>query len=246
VRIGTWNLKLCPTSESVRGQAIASWMEAQAAGIWFLTEVHRDWAPQVGRLEVSPPRGVAPENKRWAGIQTALPLRELRTASDLQHAGEEGLCLARLVLDGGSTVLAACSVLPWRGAGQYWRGLPAGQLAEFGHVLDHHVARIHAERADGEPLIWGGDFNQPLHGPFHGATTTGAALLREAFAKLDLVALTEHSEHLNPKTFAIDHLAVSRDLAVEGPLAAVHRPAWDGGQLSDHAAYTAEICLPGE
>ncbi|WP_448609424.1 endonuclease/exonuclease/phosphatase family protein [Geodermatophilus sp. URMC 60] len=242
MRIGTWNLKLCPTSTSERGQAIATWMDAQAVDVWLLTEVHRDWDPRGGRLVVAPPRGIDRKEKRWAGIETALPLGELRTAGGAEHAGDEALVLARLEL-GESSVLVACSVLPWRGAGDYWPGLPSGQAAQFRYVLDQHVARIQAGRLPGEPLIWGGDFNQQLGAPFWGATVGGAKALRSAIEGLDLVALTERAQHLNPEAYAIDHLAVSPELVVQ-PVADVHRPGWDGRQLSDHAAYTAELRMP--
>jgi hypothetical protein len=246
VRIGTWNLKLCPPTTSDRGQAIASWLDDQAADLWLLTEVHRDWDAGGRQFVVSPPRGGSPAEKRWAGIATALPLGELRTAGTEAHAGEEGLCLARVELGGQapSSLLVACSVLPWKGAGQYWPGLPTGQVAEFCHVLDHHVSRIVDERLPGEPLIWGGDFNQQLTGPFWFTTEAGAAALRSAFDGLGLVALTEKAQHLNGTSCAIDHLAVSQELLGDEPVASVHRPVWDGGQLSDHAAYTADIRLP--
>ncbi len=241
MRIGTYNLKLCPTSSWPRGQAIADWMTSQAVDVWLLTEVHRYWATPGARVVVSSERAGAPAEKRWSGIQTELPLGEpLRTPADSSHPGEEGLVLSRLQVAGRS-VLVACSVLPWKGAGKYWPGLPEGQAAEFRHVLDHHVARISAERLDGEPLIWGGDFNQPLTPPFTYATTQGAHSLRAALDELGLVALTEQAEHLNGTSHAIDHLAVSRDLIVSDATAQVHRPPWNGGHLSDHAAYTADI-----
>jgi endonuclease/exonuclease/phosphatase family metal-dependent hydrolase len=242
VRIGTYNLKLCPTSSWPRGQAIAEWMKVQAVDVWLLTEVHRDWTPGNGRVVVSSERAGAPTEKRWSGIQTELPFEDLRTPAASSHAGEEGLVLARLQVDGRS-VLVACSVLPWKGAGRYWPGLPEGQAAEFRHVLDHHVARISAERLAGEPLIWGGDFNQPLTAPFSYSTTAGAHALRAAFDGLGLVALTERAEHLNGTSFAIDHLAVSRELTTGQQIVEVHRPPWNGGHLSDHAAYTAEVSL---
>ena len=138
-------------------------------------------------------------------------------------------------------MLVACSVLPWKGAGQYWPGLPSGQVAEFRHVLDHHVERISAERLDGEPLIWGGDFNQPLTSPYWGATADGAQALRIAFEGFGLVPLTERAEHLNGTSHAIDHLAVSPALIAGEQVAEVHRPEWNGGHLSDHAAYTADV-----
>src|SRR5919202_1633715 len=96
MRIGTWNLRLCPTSESATGLALASWMRGQAADIWLLTEVHQDWSPTHGRLLVSPPRSAGKEWKRWAGIETALPVKEQVCGDSSDHAGEEGLCLARL------------------------------------------------------------------------------------------------------------------------------------------------------
>ncbi|WP_375791630.1 endonuclease/exonuclease/phosphatase family protein [Geodermatophilus sabuli] len=222
---------------------MAAWMDAQDVDIWLLTEVRRDWDPRGGRLVVAPPRGIDNKEKRWAGIETALPLGGLRERPTLEHAAEEGLALTRLEVGGArpSSVLVACSVLPWRGAGEYWPGLPVSQAAQFRYVLDHHVARIGAERLPGEPLIWGGDFNQQLTRPFWGATVGGATALRSAFDRLGLVAMTEQAQHLNADSHAIDHLAVSRDLVVVDSVAAVHRPGWGGGQLSDHAAYTAEV-----
>lgn len=244
VRIGTWNLKLCPTRQWPRGLAIASWLDRQAADIWLLTEVHRDWRRSDDGFVVSPPRGGAPDHKRWSGIVSGLPFGTLDTVGDPDHAGEEGLCLARLEVGApGSSLLVACSVMPWRSAGKYWPGLPPGQVAEFTHVLDHHVARIAAERRPGEDLVWGGDFNQQLTPPFSGATRDGALALRRAFDSLGLVALTERAEHLNGVLSAIDHLAVSREAQTHGEPATVQRPTWDGGQLSDHAAYTADIQL---
>ncbi|WP_374201715.1 endonuclease/exonuclease/phosphatase family protein [Blastococcus sp. KM273129] len=245
VRIGTYNLRLCPTSSSARGQAIADWMKSQDVDVWLLTEVHRDWTPGDGRFVVAPERGIAPAEKRWSGVETRLPLGDLRTSGDPSHAGEEGLTLARLELDRASSVLVACSVLPWKGAGPYWPGLPSGQAAEFRHVLDHHVARISAERLEGEPLVWGGDFNQQLTPPYWFTTAEGAEALRAAFDELGLVPLTERAEHLNGTSHAIDHLAVSRDLLAGEQIASVHRPEYDGGHLSDHAAYTAEVGVHG-
>jgi hypothetical protein len=243
VRIGTYNLRLCPSASSPRGRAIGDWMKGQDVHVWLLTEVHRDWSSGTGRLVVAPERSVAPAEKRWAGIETDLPLGGLRTSAGSTHAGEEGLVLARLQPDEGSSVLVACSVLPWKRAGEYWRGLPSqsGRAAEFRHVLDHHVARISAERLEGELLIWGGDFNQQLTQPFWFTTAEGAQALRAAFDGFGLVPLTERAEHLNGTSYAIDHLAVSRELVAGEPVAEVHRPDWNGGPLSDHAAYTAEI-----
>ncbi|MGY1709093.1 hypothetical protein ACI8AC_06235 [Geodermatophilus sp. SYSU D00758] len=224
---------------------MAAWLDEQDVDIWLLTEVHRDGDPRGRKLAVWPPRGFGPDHQRWAGIATTLPSGTLRTVGDPGHAGEEGLSLARLVVDiPGSTVLVACSVLPWKDPGESWPGLPSGGHAtQLRHVLDHHVARIAAERLPGEPIIWGGDFNQPLTEPSALATVEGARAVRAAFDGFGLVPLTERAEHLKPGYFAIDHLAVSAELVDGDPLAEVHRPPWEHGALSDHAAYIAEIRL---
>ena len=84
---------------------------------------------------------------------------------------------------------------------------------------------------------------QQLTPPFSFTTPDGAQALRAAFEGLDLVPLTEHAQHLNGTSYAIDHLSVSRDLVAGEKGAEVHRPEWNGGHLSDHAAYTAEVGL---
>jgi hypothetical protein len=241
-RIGTWNLRQCPAPSTDKGKTVASWLDAQKADVWLLTEVHCDWDPRGGTFIASPPRSFDGDKpKRWAGIETALPLTEIPPGSE-GHSGEEGLVLARVDLE-GTSILVACSVLPWKGAGDYWHGLPSGQLEQWRHVLDHHVARISAERRADEPLVWGGDFNQPLLPPFEGTTKAGAEALRTAFDDFGLAALTEEAGHLISGLHSIDHLAVSRNLA--GEVAEMHRPVWpNGDHLSDHAAYTADVVLP--
>ncbi|MGY1784708.1 endonuclease/exonuclease/phosphatase family protein [Geodermatophilus sp. SYSU D00698] len=241
MRIGTWNLRLCPRPSSEKGQRISAWLDDQKADLWLLTEVHRDWDPRGGRFLASPPRSFDGDKpKRWAGIETGLPVTALPAGGE--HPGEEGLVLARVDVD-GTSVLVACSVLPWKGAHQYWHGLPTGHFAQFHLVLQHHVERIRGERRAGEPLVWGGDFNQQLQRPLDGATVKGMAALQSAFDSLGLVALTAGAEHLNGRMRSIDHLAVSKHF--DGSAAQTHRPTWpDGKNLSDHAAYTADVVLP--
>ncbi|MGY1833181.1 endonuclease/exonuclease/phosphatase family protein [Geodermatophilus sp. SYSU D01180] len=241
LRVGTWNLDRCPPSSSDKGQEVAAWLDAQKADIWLLTEVHRDWDPRGGNFAVSPARSFDPDRpRRWAGIETTLPLTELTAERD--HPGDEGLVLARVDVD-GTSVLVASSVLPWKSAGKYWFELPDGQVEQFAFVLDRHVSRIEDAREDGEYVIWGGDFNQPLTPPFESTTKAGAQALREAFDGLGLITLTERSEHRIGGLYSIDHLAVSRGL--EDGDAVMHLPTWpDGRKLSDHAAYTADVVLP--
>ncbi len=242
MRIGTWNLDRCPSSTSEKGQEVAARLDELKADLWLLTEVHRDWDPRGGTFVVSRPRSFDPDApKRWAGIETSLPLTAIPSQGG--HAGEEGLVLARVEVD-GRDVLVACSVLPWRGAEEYWSGLPDGHIAQFDSVLQHHVERIQTERREDEPLIWGGDFNQALQRPVYGGTVEGMVALQSAFESLGLVVLTADAEHRNGHMRSIDHLAVSRHFTA-GP-AETHRLSWsDGRDLSDHAAYTADVELTG-
>ncbi|WP_369253339.1 hypothetical protein [Geodermatophilus amargosae] len=128
VRIGTWNLKLCPPPDLERGSALRTWMDSQDAQLWLLTEVHPDWTSPEGFV-LSPPRSLDPDKpKRWAGISASHSLTEVTGPQD--HPGDEGLALARMAV-AGTSVLVACSVLPWRASGRYWHGLPTGQPEQY-------------------------------------------------------------------------------------------------------------------
>jgi hypothetical protein len=253
-RISTWNLRECPSPGYAKGYEVSRWQEKLSADIWLLTEVHRDWESPSGCVSVSPPRGGASrDTKRWAGIQTSLPMTPLLDSPTAVPAAEESLCLARVQLPEGArstSVLVACSVLPWRGAGRYWPGIPERDFnAQQEFVLDHHMTRIAAAWDGEEPIVWGGDFNQELRalaperraaGYGLAGTVAGIERLRDAFDKFGLRPLTTDSEHLNPEAPTIDHLAVSARAARSN--AVVHRPTYeDGTLLSDHAAYTADV-----
>lgn len=255
-RIATWNLRNCPSPGYAKGAAVASWQEKFSADIWLLTEVHQDWVSSSGWVSVSAQRGGnGPGTKRWAGIQTHLPMTPLDEGPTDVPAAEESLCLARVHLPpekAAKSVLVACSVLPWGGAGKWWPGLPEKYLnAQQSFVLDHHMKRIDDAWDREEPIIWGGDYNQELQdltperkgaGYRLAGTVAGIDRLRAAFARFGLHPLTEASEHLHAESPTIDHLAVSEPVA-RGP-ALVHRPHYeDGTLLSDHAAYTADVAL---
>jgi endonuclease/exonuclease/phosphatase family metal-dependent hydrolase len=111
--------------------------------------------------------------------------------------------------------------------------------------------RIDVEWDREEPIVWGGDFNQELRDltperkALHyrlAGTTRGIERLRGAFDLFGLTPLTEASEHFDPASPAIDHLAVTSRLARDR--AGVWRPHYRHGyELSDHAAYVADIRL---
>ena len=255
-RVATWNLRGCPRPDYAKGLEVARWQEKMSADIWLLTEVHRDWGCSSGLWAVSPPRGGdTVDSQRWAGIQTHLRMTQFHDGPTDRPPAEESLCLARVYLPEGAavqSVLVACSVLPWGGAGKWWPGLPEKYLndqQEF--VLGHHMDRIDDAWDREEPIIWGGDFNQELvdlsperkaAGYRLAGTNAGIGRLRAGFERFGLRPLTENSAHLNPDAQSIDHLAVSESLA-RGE-AEVCRPHYEhGALLSDHAAYVADIAL---
>jgi hypothetical protein len=252
-RVATWNLRGCPSPGYAKGDEVIRWQEKLSADIWLLTEVHRDWNSSSGWVCVSPPRGGGPDIKRWAGIQTRLPITQLYDGPTDVAAAEESLCLARVALPEGAradSVLVACSVLPWGGAGKWWPGLPEKYLNDQqAFVLEHHVNRIHDSWDKQEPILWGGDFNQELRdltperkaaGYRLAGTVAGIERLHAAFDRFRLHPLTADAEHLNPEAPTIDHLAVSEQ--VNRRNAVVHRPHYESGlPLSDHAAYTADV-----
>ena len=255
-RIATWNLRECPSPGYAKGYEVARWQEKLSADIWLLTEVHRDWESPSGWFSVSPARGGAcRDTKRWAGIQTQLPIEPLDDWPTDVAAAEESLCIARVRLPEGAqttSVLVACSVLPWRGAGRYWPGIPEKDFnAQQNFVLEHHMNRIGAAWDGEEPIVWGGDFNQELRtlaperraaGYGLAGTVAGIERLHAAFDRFGLQPLTAGAEHLNPEAPSIDHLAVSKRLARRN--AVVHRPTYENGTLlSDHAAYVADVEL---
>jgi hypothetical protein len=257
LRIGTWNMEKYPLAGSGKGPEAAAFMASTRVDLWLLTEVNAGWRTPREGLVVSSRRVLGDAQRRWAGIQTALPSTLLLDDGPTLAAAEEALCLARVRLPAGcsaATVLVACSVLPWGGAAASWPGLPAGNLNQQAtFVLDHHVDRIRRARRPGEPIIWGGDFNQALRRPSPEleqagyrtlGTVEGMARLRTAFDRCGLRPLTEYAEHCMPGREAIDHLAVSRELPVAGDVEVFRPPTTAAGtRLSDHAAYVADVDL---
>jgi hypothetical protein len=243
VRLATWNLDKCPAPQRARGQRIREMLAYDGDSVTLLTEVHANWAMNGQKVSMSPERTGYKRQHRLAVVQSTFDLGLLESASD--HPGEQSLCLVRASVPSSETgsVLVACSVLPWRGAGRWWSGLREasdgeGLAPQFSAVLKHHVGRIHAARRPNEPIVWGGDFNQELHRPIKAGTVEGRRELRKAFEGLDLEPLTTNSKHLMPELGSIDHLAVSRGwITWDEPV--VHgEPGADFP--SDHALYVVK------
>ena len=245
MRLATWNLKSCPAPQSARGRHIGEILSTVKPDITLLTEVHADWVTEGGQaVTVSPNRPGYKRQQRLAGVQSTFVLEQLEGSSE--HPGEEALCMVRASVPGGAetgSVLVACSVMPWRGGGKSWSRLPEfskgeGLAPQFSAVLQHHVGRIEAVRREGEPLVWGGDFNQELTGPIKAGTVEGRRELLDAFERLDVEPLTMNSRHLMPELSSIDHLAVSRGWIAWGVPVVLVEPVV--GFPSDHALYVVE------
>jgi endonuclease/exonuclease/phosphatase family metal-dependent hydrolase len=244
VRLTTWNLKDCPSIQSGRGQLIEEMLAAFNADITLLTEVNAEWAADGQDVSMSPHRRGYEGRLRLAGVHSRLPLEQLDMPAG-HPVEEEALCLVRAKTSESETesILIACSVLPWRGAAKWWSGLrdvskEDGVARQFSAVLEHHLGRIKAARLPKEPVVWGGDFNQELSGPFSAGTIKGRLELLRAFDELLLEPLTMTSRHLVPELRSVDHLAVSRGWMTWG------EPAVDGDPgsdfPSDHARYEVE------
>ena len=238
--LGTWNLEVYPRPTSPKGAAMRQILETHQPDVWFLTELHAEWELECYAMAFAPPRDNAPASKRKAAIASRWPMNVI---PGKDHPAEGRLCLARLTdPTTGSTLLAASAVPPWRGAAPYWRKALGATLtyAEiYVSVLDYFTERIREERRPGEPVVWGGDFNQGLIGRDYVGTLTGRAALLDTFASFDLIVPTMHLSALIETHPAIDHIAIPSQC--HSPVAAqIHRPERDGKYLSDHALYLVQ------
>lgn len=126
-------------------------------------------------------------------------------------------------------------VLPWRGAGPYWRW--AGD-DHAGRTRAAVQALLDVERP--RRLVWGGDWNHALVGPELAGSRDGRRAVEDAVRELELVVPTAPLAHRRPG-FTIDHIAVPQD----APVSAVWRERLTVGDrdLSDHDAYVVEVDL---
>ena len=107
--LATWNLE--QASPRTRGARQLALMQELDVDVWLLTEVRDDAGLPYAHVARSPARGTATSGQpmRWSAVCSRWPLQERRS-------GHEGLALAVVQAPEGPLV-AACSVLPWRGAG---------------------------------------------------------------------------------------------------------------------------------
>lgn len=229
LRVGVWNLeKQAPGSP--RGRAQAEQLLQQDADLWLLTEAPVDLRLDGYSVHAGASRPGEPDQV-WSAIASRWPIHPVD--------GAHPTLVMALVDHPLGEILAATSVLPWRGAAAAWPEGDGLVFAErFTRSLDAHAGEIAAARG-GRPVLWGGDFNQALSGREYVGSRDGRAKLQEACSVLGLTVVTAQAVGSLDGMAAIDHLAISRELQALSVV--VHRPVADGRTLSDHPAYLADL-----
>jgi endonuclease/exonuclease/phosphatase family metal-dependent hydrolase len=157
-------------------------------------------------------------SKRWATIlstETMEPLPDPHPAS------------AAAIIEG---VVVCASVLPWPLAQGSWHWGPAEHLPRMQQALGELTDALL-----GRPVVWGGDWNQPLQGSLAGFSRAARDAITASTEMLDLQVPTASLPARTPKQGSIDHLAVPNSWTVWG---AGCVPV--DGHLSDHYAYWVE------
>jgi hypothetical protein len=232
LRIGLWNLQKA-TTFSRKGAAQADYVMRTDADIWVLTEVPADLRLRKGNVLVGSIRR-SDKSQCWTAIASRWTLVPLR----VRHP----TLLLAAARHPAANILIACSVLPWRAAGEAW---PVDEKAsyseQFSECLAGHASEI-GQASHGYQLIWGGDFNQGLAGREHLGSLAGRSLVKAAFSGLGLMPVTTTAAGWSADTHAIDHVGVPTGWALESLV--VERPVHNGLELSDHPAYVATVSGP--
>lgn len=230
--VGTWNLN---AGQALKHRAAQGEWIREHADLWLLTEVHTAATDDIPHQVVSDAVAGMP-NVHWSGIASRWPLEEV-------SSGNPTLALAQVCTPEGGALLVASSVLPWRAAGAYWPADYEASFADrFSRTLKGHREAIVRNVSPGQDVIWGGDFNQALEGEDTVGSEKGRNDLLDALGSLGLKALTSSSPARQSNTFSIDHIAVP--FRWEGHVKTHDVRAADGGPLSDHPAYVAQLTAP--
>ncbi|MET3962762.1 hypothetical protein ABIE44_002696 [Marmoricola sp. OAE513] len=215
MRIGTWNL------EGKWSDDHARLLGELACDVWLLTENVPLARPDGYDLHLTVDR--MGEKKYWAGIASRWPIDPLPDPDVASALGQI------------SGVRFCSSVLPWKQAGQYspWGGGSHGR--EMAEVL----GRLRPVLAE-PPVVWGGDWNQPLSGNIQGFTRDAQRVLLGAVDAAGLVVPTQLLPGRPAGQQSIDHIAVPASWEVVDAGHVAVTPS-----LSDHDAYWIEVVAPG-
>jgi endonuclease/exonuclease/phosphatase family metal-dependent hydrolase len=195
-------------------------LREQDCAVWLLTEVSERLALRGYALHTTSAR-MAPR-RRWAAILSQAPLvaqPDPHPASALASVGERWYC---------------STILPWRSCGDDFPWVGARHADKTKAALDQLDGAL--PRHD---LVWGGDWNHALSGTEHAGSLAGRTHLLTTLAGLGLQVPTANLPHRLAGLLSIDHIGVSREVAV---VSAERIDAnVDGRRLSDHDAYVVRV-----
>jgi len=192
-------------------------MSAANCDVWLLTEMRPRVSLEGYHQHLA---GVVKEGeKHWAGLLSRLPI---------EHEPDPHPTSALARIEGR---LFCSSVLPWpllseeRATAELWDG-------------EDHVGRVTstvdalAAAFSGEPVVWGGDWNQPLTGNIVGFSRGAQEVILDAVGQLSLQVPTQSLRAHNGMQNSIDHVAVPAAWIVAG-VGSIKV----ADQLSDHDVY---------
>lgn len=216
IRIGTWNL------DGKRSAATQRFVENARCDVWLLTEVHDRFEIPGGEMVRSSLMG---ENKTYAAVWSNRPL----IALPAPHEASAAALLGEL--------LVCSSVLPWYACRSIW----PDKGPDIPAITAMTVDRLRPRLQSGRLVIWGGDFNNAMTGPYGPGTKRGRVEIQRLADDLGLRILTEDLPHALPGLSSIDHIAVPASWSVHrrDRLVADHV----GRRLSDHDAYLADVSV---
>ncbi len=235
VRIATWNLERGGRTRAAR-EAQEETLSALHADVVILTEPPATYRKGPGVVTSPALRSGTGGPESWVAIVgpsvEALPY-------DVPY---NRLAVAARVALGGRSTIVYGAVLPWLSVRSHvpdlvQHGEEYGDV--FARVLDAQRADLLKLRANGDPVVWAGDFNQSVAGPNHGGSKSGRDALNGCLADLGMVAWNGAAAHAREGLHAIDLICGSRDQAILGQ--GRIDPRRGGVQMSDHAGYWVDL-----
>jgi hypothetical protein len=213
MRIGTWNLAGSWSADH------ASLLLELGCDVLLLTECPAE-ATLPGYVRHATVTRISGTDTHWSTVLSTRPMEPL---PDPHPAS------AAVRIEG---VVFCASVLPWPLAGDSWPWGPPDHRSRMQHTL--------VELGDafgGRPVVWGGDWNQPLTGSLAGFSRAARDAIATSTEALGLQVPTRSLLGRTAGQGSIDHLAVPRSWTVrEAGCVPVDV------RLSDHDAYWVDVC----
>jgi hypothetical protein len=231
MRIGTWNLDKGRRADIGQMRRV---VQGFGADVWVITEPPASVLLDSAHAVCSASAG---GSQPWVRIERPGVISSL----EIEDPVLDRFMAVASFSYANQDVIVVGSVLPWLAAASQapeWRDSGRTGAALFCEVLEQHaaeVARIRASNATAE-VIWAGDFNQHLHGPYHGASKVGRGALARHLESLGMTAWNARCAHNRDGLFAIDLICGQKRIAGNAD-------RFPGDHVSDHAGYIVDIDL---